>query len=180
MTQRLIARGIPTISCDLSHAMAANAPGPAVCVDEEALPFAPHSFDLVTASLSLHWINDLPGTFRQICRILKPDGLFLASVPILPTLRPLRQALEDAELALCDGVSPRVSPSPPSKTAPISSSARALRCQLWIRKNWICVLLAHRTLAGFARGGRNKCPCSAQPHHNAALSFSGCFGGISA
>ncbi|MFE8872952.1 methyltransferase domain-containing protein [Acetobacter persici] len=112
VAQRLIARGIPTISCDLSHAMAANAPGPAVCVDEEALPFAPHSFDLVTASLSLHWINDLPGTFRQICRILKPDGLFLASLPILPTLRPLRQALEDAELALCDGVSPRVSPLP--------------------------------------------------------------------
>lgn len=112
MAQRLTARGIPVISSDLSRAMAACAPEHAICADEETLPFAPHSFDLVTASLSLHWINDLPGTFSQICRILKPDGLFLASMPILPTLRPLRQALDDAELALCDGISPRVSPLP--------------------------------------------------------------------
>lgn len=112
MAQRLRARGIPVVSSDLSPAMAACAPAPAVCADEERLPFAPHSFDLVTASLSLHWINDLPGALSQICRVLKPDGLFLASMPILPTLRPLKQALEYAELALCDGVSPRVSPLP--------------------------------------------------------------------
>lgn len=109
---RLSARGIPVISSDFSPALAASAPPPALCATEEALPFAPHSFDLVTASLSLHWINDLPGALSQICRILKPDGLFLASMPVLPTLRPLKQALDYAELALCDGVSPHVSPLP--------------------------------------------------------------------
>lgn len=112
MAERLTARGISVISSDLSPAMAACAPGLTLCADEEALPFAPHSFDLITASLSLHWINDLPGTLSQIRQCLKPDGLFLASMPILPTLRPLRQALEDAELALCDGIAPRVSPLP--------------------------------------------------------------------
>ena len=109
---RLRARGIDTVSCDLSAAMAAVEPGLAVAVDEEWLPFAPGSFDLVVANLSLHWINDLPGTLIQLRTALRPDGLLLASMPILPSLAPLRAALLDAEVALTDGVSPRVSPFP--------------------------------------------------------------------
>lgn len=110
--QGLERRKIPTIACDLSEAQARCASAPSICADEEHLPFAPGSFDLVIANLSLHWVNDLPGLFHQIRSILRPDGLFLASIPILPTLRPLRQALEMAELAVSDGVSPRVSPLP--------------------------------------------------------------------
>ena len=111
-SQRLAARGIHTLSMDLSPKMVARSDGLRICADEEWLPFAPQSFDLVIANLSLHWVNDLPGVFSQIRHVLRPDGLFLASMPILPTLRPLRTALEAAELALCDGVSPRVSPFP--------------------------------------------------------------------
>ncbi len=111
-SQRLAARGIGTVSMDLSPQLVARASGLRVCADEEWLPFAPHSFDLVIANLSLHWANDLPGVFSQIRHVLRPDGLFLASMPILPTLRPLRTALEATELALCDGVSPHVSPLP--------------------------------------------------------------------
>eukprot|EP00052_Salpingoeca_macrocollata_P009475 m.74690 g.74690 ORF g.74690 m.74690 type:complete len:236 (-) comp17121_c0_seq2:179-886(-) len=48
--------------------------------DEEALPFAPNTFDLVVSNLSLHWINDLPGTLQQVMKILKPDGVFIASL----------------------------------------------------------------------------------------------------
>jgi len=84
----------------------------AVAGDEEWLPFAAESFDLVVASLSLHWVNDLPGALVQIRRVLRPDGLFLASLPGLGTLQPLREALAAAELALRGGVSPRVSPFP--------------------------------------------------------------------
>ena len=40
----------------------ASARGPAVVADEEALPFAPGSFDLVLSAMDLHWVNDLPGT----------------------------------------------------------------------------------------------------------------------
>jgi SAM-dependent methyltransferase len=109
---RLAARGIATTSMDLSARLVARSEGMRVCADAEWLPFAPHSFDLVIANLSLHWVNDLPGVFAQIRHVLRPDGLFLASMPILPTLRPLRTALEAAELAVCDGVSPRVSPFP--------------------------------------------------------------------
>jgi NADH dehydrogenase [ubiquinone] 1 alpha subcomplex assembly factor 5 len=113
----LARRGIPlVVSMDLSARMAALSRGPsgAPCLagDEEWLPFAPGSFDLVVASLALHWVNDLPGALLQIRRALRPDGLFLASLPGLGTLQALREALAAAETALRGGLSPRVSPFP--------------------------------------------------------------------
>ncbi|XP_040002239.1 arginine-hydroxylase NDUFAF5, mitochondrial isoform X3 [Xiphias gladius] len=36
-----------------------------VLADEEFLPFKENTFDLVVSSLSLHWINDLPGALKQ-------------------------------------------------------------------------------------------------------------------
>ena len=108
----LRARGIEVVSCDLSPAMAARNGGHAVAADEEHLPFAPASFDLIVASLSLHWVNDLPGALIQLRQALRPDGLLLASLPALGTLAELRQALTQAEAALTGGASPRVSPFP--------------------------------------------------------------------
>lgn len=106
----LRARGLDVVSCDLSPAMAALNGGVAVAADEEFLPFAPASFDLVVASLSLHWVNDLPGALIQLRLALRPEGLLLASLPALGTLAELRQALTEAEVALTGGVAPRVSP----------------------------------------------------------------------
>lgn len=109
----LAARGIPFIvSQDLSPAMATRAGGRGVAADEEWLPFAPGSFDLVVASLSLHWVNDLPGALIQLRRALRPDGLFLASLPGLGTLGALRDGLGAAEAELRGGLAPRVSPFP--------------------------------------------------------------------
>lgn len=103
--------GIKTlIQCDLSEAMAARADGMALAADEEALPFGDGVFDLVLGNLSLHWVNDLPGAFIQVRRALKPDGLFLAAMFGGETLKELRQALAEAEIAEEDGLSPRVSP----------------------------------------------------------------------
>jgi NADH dehydrogenase [ubiquinone] 1 alpha subcomplex assembly factor 5 len=107
----LRARGIPVVSSDLSLPMARLNSLPVVA-DEEFLPFAEASFDLVVANLSLHWINDLPGALIQLRRVLRPDGLFLASMPAIGTLAELRAALTEAELALAGGASPRVSPFP--------------------------------------------------------------------
>lgn len=109
---RLRGRGIEVVSCDLSARMAARAGAPAVVADEEWLPFAPGSFDLVVASLSLHWVNDLPGALIQLRQALRPDGLLLASLPALGTLGALRAALTEAETELRGGASPRVSPFP--------------------------------------------------------------------
>ncbi len=47
-------RGIAVVSSDLSPRMAARNGGHAVAADEEFLPFAPGSFDLILARLSLH------------------------------------------------------------------------------------------------------------------------------
>ena len=106
----LRARGIQVVSTDLSPVLAAQAQG--VAADEECLPFADASFDLVVANLSLHWVNDLPGALIQLRRVLKPDGLFLASLPALGTLAELRSALTVAEAEITGGAAPRVSPFP--------------------------------------------------------------------
>jgi NADH dehydrogenase [ubiquinone] 1 alpha subcomplex assembly factor 5 len=108
----LRARGIDVVSCDLSAYMAALNGGPSVAADEEFLPFAAGSFDLVVASLSLHWVNDLPGALIQLRLALRSGGLLLASLPALGTLAELRRALTEAEIALTEGASPRVSPFP--------------------------------------------------------------------
>jgi len=92
--------------------MAALNGGICVAGDEEFLPFAPESFDLVVANCSLHWVNDLPGALIQLRRVLRPDGLFLASLPALGTLGALRASLTAAEVAVRGGASPRVSPFP--------------------------------------------------------------------
>jgi SAM-dependent methyltransferase len=103
--------GIETlVAADLSERMARQAGGQAVVADAERLPFAEASFDLVVSVLDLHWVNDLPGALIQIRRALKPDGLFLAALFGLETLRELRQALLEAEIAAEGGASPRVSP----------------------------------------------------------------------
>jgi NADH dehydrogenase [ubiquinone] 1 alpha subcomplex assembly factor 5 len=106
--------GIKTlVQCDLSAAMARRCAvngHPTVAADEELLPFAAESFDLVVSDLSLHWVNDLPGCLLQIRQCLKPDGLFLAAMLGGDTLYELRQSLMEAELAEIGGVSPRISP----------------------------------------------------------------------
>jgi SAM-dependent methyltransferase len=106
-------RGIATVvSMDLAGGMARLGGGLAVVGDEEWLPFGVDCFDLIVANLSLHWVNDLPGALIQLRRALRPDGLFLASLPGLGTLQGLREALGAAETELRGGVSPRVSPFP--------------------------------------------------------------------
>ena len=66
----------------------------------------------MVASLSLHWVNDLPGALIQLRRALRPGGLLLASLPALGTLAGLRAALTRAEAELTGGAAPRVAPFP--------------------------------------------------------------------
>jgi SAM-dependent methyltransferase len=83
-----------------------------VVADEEALPFADNTLDLVVSGLSLQAVNDLPGVLAQVRRALKPDGLFLAALLGGDTLAELRHSFAMAESELEDGVSPRVAPFP--------------------------------------------------------------------
>jgi len=81
-----------------------------VATDEEALPFADASLDLVVSALVLQFVNDLPGTLIQIRRALKPDGLLLAALVGGESLSELRDAIATAEIEIEGGVSPHVAP----------------------------------------------------------------------
>ncbi|KAK5926033.1 hypothetical protein CgunFtcFv8_021637 [Champsocephalus gunnari] len=81
-----------------------------VLADEEFLPFKENTFDLVVSSLSLHWINDLPGALRQIHQVLKPDGVFIGAMVGGETLYELRCSLQLGETEREGGFSPHVSP----------------------------------------------------------------------
>jgi SAM-dependent methyltransferase len=95
---------------DLSSAMLSGRGGPRMVADEERLPFADASLDLVVSLLNLHWTNDLVGALIQIRQALKPDGLFLGALFGGETLTELRQSLLQAEIDLYGGAGPRVSP----------------------------------------------------------------------
>ncbi|TFF18240.1 methyltransferase domain-containing protein [Jiella endophytica] len=82
----------------------------AVVADEEFLPLAPDSVDLVVSALSMQFVNDVPGMLAQLRRALRPDGLFLAAFLGGETLNELRTALLHAESEVFGGVSPRVGP----------------------------------------------------------------------
>ena len=79
--------------------------------DEEGkLPFPDGTFDLVISSQAIHWVNDLPGLFKEVKRVLKPDGCFMFSMIGGATLPELRISMTLAELEREGGVSPHVGP----------------------------------------------------------------------
>jgi len=82
----------------------------AVELDAGALPFENGAFDLVVSSMNLHAENRLPEALIEARRVLRPDGLFMASFPAGQTLSALRTALHAAEADITGGVSPRIAP----------------------------------------------------------------------
>ncbi len=87
---QMLERKIAIVTAE-SGAMSAQDLGGIQC-DEDQIPFADHSFDLVININTLDTVNDLPGALALTRRILKPDGFFLASVigagslPLLKTM----------------------------------------------------------------------------------------------
>jgi len=84
--------------------------GAAVVGDEDRLPFADASFDLVVSAGGLATVSDLPGALVQVRRVLKPDGLFLGSFAGGMSLAELRADLLAAESAITGGAAARVAP----------------------------------------------------------------------
>ena len=78
--------------------------------DDEILQLESHSFDLVIHALGLHHANDPVGQVVQCAQALRPDGLFIAACFGGQNLIELRTALSSAEIQLCGGISPRVTP----------------------------------------------------------------------
>ena len=79
-------------------------------LNNESLPFKERFFDLVLSNLYLHWSNNFSVCLNEINRVLKPDGLFLASLFGNETLQELKYSLYKAEDKLTNTVTPRVSP----------------------------------------------------------------------
>lgn len=86
---------VNVMRCDAGSVFAAQANG--VRADEDRLPFAAGSFDLVISAGVLDSVNDLPGALLLARRALRPDGLFLAAFCGSGTLSTLRAVLRDAE-----------------------------------------------------------------------------------
>lgn len=99
--------------CDITNAM----PGTRLVTDPEWLPFAPASLDAIVSAGGMHWINDLPGALVQIAQALKPDGLFMATLPGSETLREMRTVFAASDAALSGGITPRVPPFPDVRDA---------------------------------------------------------------
>ena len=59
------------VRCDLAADVLSGGEGHLVVGDEELLPFGPGAFDLVISSLTLHWLNDMPGALVQIKNALR-------------------------------------------------------------------------------------------------------------
>jgi len=79
-----------------------------VQIDEDRLPFASDSFDLVVSAGTLDSVGDLPGAMTLARRALRPDGLFLAAFVGGNSLATLRRTLIEAE-----------SPSPAARIHPM-------------------------------------------------------------
>ncbi|WP_077228593.1 class I SAM-dependent methyltransferase [Sphingomonas hengshuiensis] len=71
--------------------------GGGVQADEDRLPFADASFDLVVSAGVLDSVNDVPGALALARRVLRPDGLFLAAFLGAGTLSTLRASFLAAE-----------------------------------------------------------------------------------
>lgn len=84
------------VACIDPGFLAARANG-GVQGDEDALPFADDSFDLVVACGTLDSVNDLPGALILMRRVLRPDGLMLAAFTGAGSLPRLRAALMAGE-----------------------------------------------------------------------------------
>lgn len=96
------------MSADAGFAFATMCGG--VQCDEDRLPFADASFDLVVSIGVLDSVNDLPGALALIRRVLRPDGLFLGAFVGAGSLGWLRSAAMAADMATTGGASARIHP----------------------------------------------------------------------
>ncbi|QTH22925.1 methyltransferase domain-containing protein [Rhizorhabdus wittichii] len=108
IARRFAAPGRRIVNADPGFAFARAAGG--VQCDEDRLPFADASFDLVVAVGTLDTVNDLPGALTLIRRVLRPDGLFLGAFAGAGSLAWLKRATLAADSATHGGAAARIHP----------------------------------------------------------------------
>jgi NADH dehydrogenase [ubiquinone] 1 alpha subcomplex assembly factor 5 len=110
--RELRTRGMKVVCAD-SSARVATALGGVIC-DDDRLPFADHSFDLIINVGSLDTVNDLPGALVLFRRILIPDGLLLAALISAESFPSFKSVIMEAE---GDRVSAHIHPQIDVRTA---------------------------------------------------------------
>jgi trans-aconitate methyltransferase len=83
LTERLAAAGAVVRGVDASAQMVAAARARGVAADEasaEALPYADGEFDAVFSNAVLHWVRDQDAMMREVRRVLRPGGRFVAEM----------------------------------------------------------------------------------------------------
>ncbi|MET0364665.1 MAG: methyltransferase domain-containing protein [Sphingobium sp.] len=96
LPQALRARGLAVTVADPGAAFA-GARGGVVIDEDEPLPFAPASFDLILCCGTLESVNDVPGFLVQLREVLRPDGLLLLAFVGAGSLPGLRAAMLAAD-----------------------------------------------------------------------------------
>tara|TARA_R110000824_G_scaffold211072_3_gene397015 strand:- start:472 stop:1350 length:879 start_codon:yes stop_codon:yes gene_type:complete len=110
--KELETQGMAVVFADSSSRVAQSLDG--VLCDDDRLPFADHSFDLIINMGSLDTVNDLPGALVLCRRILVPDGLFLAAFVSAESFPSLKSIMMKAE---GDRVSAHIHPQIDVRTA---------------------------------------------------------------
>jgi trans-aconitate methyltransferase len=83
LTQRVAATGANVQGVDASGEMAASARARGITAhvaSAELLPNADQSFDAVFSNAALHWVRDQDAMMRQVHRVLRPGGRFVAEM----------------------------------------------------------------------------------------------------
>lgn len=101
------------LSTDISPAALGTCSGETLVADIETdLPLPNASFDAVVSNMMLHWINDAPAALMRMGRLLKPDGIFMASTLGSESFPELRAAF-----AATGNNQPHMIPLPDIRTA---------------------------------------------------------------
>ncbi len=82
-----------------------------ICGEEDRQHFADARFARITAFMTLHGVNDLPGALLLCRRALLPGGRFQAAFPAGISLPQVREAFLAADVQGGRGVAPRVGPT---------------------------------------------------------------------
>ncbi|MER7766559.1 class I SAM-dependent methyltransferase [Kitasatospora sp. NPDC096140] len=70
---------LQVVGVDISAGILAEVEKPVLVADAQALPFADHSADAVLALHMLYHVGDIEATIEGLARVLRPDGVLLAS-----------------------------------------------------------------------------------------------------
>ena len=83
LTRQLAESGARPVGVDASPQMVAAARARGVAADEasaEALPYADATFEAVFSNAVLHWVRDQSAMLREVHRVLRPGGRFVAEM----------------------------------------------------------------------------------------------------